>query len=367
MKIDFANLNRAYALHKEEFDSAMSEVVRASNFIMGKAMYDLEETLSRYVGVKHCISCASGTDALLLALMALDIKQGDEVITTPFTFFATAEVIALCGATPVFVDIDLSDYNIDIQKIESAITPQTKAIMPVSLYGQMADMPALLALAKKHGLKVIEDAAQSFGATYSGQKSGSYRDVGCTSFFPAKPLGCFGDGGAVFTDDDLLAEKLRSLRVHGQTGRYIHKYVGIGGRLDTIQATVLNVKMKYYESDIKGRRRLADYYNRHIESSKVIKPFEKPSYTSVWAQYTLRIDPSQRDDFQAYLTSRGIPTAIHYPKPMHLQECFQGVLAYREGDFPIAERVAKEVISLPMNPYFTEEEKAYIVEAVNGF
>jgi len=356
MNIDFANLGLAYKEHKENIDKAIAEIIDTSSFIMGAAIDRLENRLSNFINVKHSISCSSGTDALLLAMMAIDIKPGDEVITTPFTFIATAEAIAFLKAKPVFVDIDEYTYNIDVSKIESAITNKTKAIMPVSLYGQPADMDEINDLAEKYNLKVIEDAAQSFGASYKGEKSCNLSHIGCTSFFPAKPLGCFGDGGSVFTNDDDLAVKLKSMRVHGQTKRYYHKYIGIGGRLDAIQAAILDEKLKHYHKDIKNRQRVASLYTEKLESS-LLPPRVKEDRTPVWAQYSIRV--SNRDEIQKILKKEGIPTAVHYPMPLHLQECFL-YLKGKKGDFPIAERVSEEIMSLPMNPYLKEEEINYI-------
>lgn len=361
MKVDFANLNLAYQDHKEEFDLAISDVVSNSRFIMGKEVFELEKKLAEFTGSKYAISCSSGTDALILALMAIDIKPGDEVITTPFTFIATAETIAFLGAKPVFVDIDERSYNIDVTKIEEKITSKTKAIMPVSLYGQIAEMDVINSIAEKHNLVVIEDAAQSFGATYKGKQSCNTSTIGCTSFFPAKPLGCFGDGGALFTNNKDLADKIVSLRIHGQTERYYHKYVGIGGRLDNLQAAVLLVKLKYYKDDISNRQRVAEVYTKALENSSVICPSVLNNHSSVWAQYSLRVQ--NRDQFQIKLKEEGIPTAIHYPKPLHLQECFK-YLGLSKGDFPIAEKISDEIISLPMNPYLTNEEIKLVTDCV---
>lgn len=354
MKIDFANLNRQYLRYKDEIDEAIQGVIESSAFIMGDDVYALEEELKIYIGAKHAITCSSGTDALLLAMMALDLQPGDEVITTPFTFIATAETIAFLGAVPVFVDIDEDTYNIDASRIEEKITSKTKIIMPVSLYGQPADMDEINEIAKRHSLKVIEDAAQSFGAEYKGKKSCNLSDIGCTSFFPAKPLGCFGDGGAVFTNDDAMAEKIRSLRIHGQTKRYYHKYIGMGGRMDTIQAAVLRVKLRHYEEDLKKREKVAKTYTQSIHV-----PALKGDRRSAWAQFSLRVN--NRDEIQARLKAEGIPTAVHYPKPLHLQECFQ-YLGYKPGDFPIAEKVSGEIMSLPMNPDLSQDELMYILE-----
>ncbi|MCT4665863.1 MAG: DegT/DnrJ/EryC1/StrS family aminotransferase [Flavobacteriales bacterium] len=360
MKIDFANLNIAYQEHKEEFDTAIQNVVSNSQFIMGKEVTILEEKLAKFTGSKHAISCSSGTDALLLAMMAAGIKPGDEIITTPFTFIATAETIAFLGAIPVFVDIDEKTYNINPELIEEKITNKTKAIMPVSLYGQMADMDVINKIAVDHNLIVIEDAAQSFGATYKGKKSCNASTIGCTSFFPAKPLGCFGDGGALFTNDDELAEKIISMRIHGQTTRYYHKYIGMGGRLDNLQAAVLNVKMKYYDSDIANRQRVAKAYTELLKSH-VPTPFVEEHNSSVWAQYSIRV--KNREEFQAAMKEAGIPTAVHYPRPLHQQECFQ-YLNYQTGDFPISEKISQEIVSLPMNPYLTQAEIEYITSTV---
>jgi len=360
MTIDFANLQKHYRLYQEEIDAAVHAVMDKCNFIMGEEVLQLENALAAYVGVRHAITCSSGTDALQLALMAIDIAPGDEVITTPFTFIATAEMIAHLGAVPVFVDIDEATYTIDPAKIEEKITPKTKAIIPVSLYGQTADMDAINAIASKHGLIVIEDAAQSFGATYKGKKSCGLSDIGCTSFFPAKPLGCFGDGGAIFTDNDALAEKMRSLRVHGQSKRYHHRYIGIGGRLDTIQAAVLLVKLRHYETDLALRQQVARKYDAALEGKRPL-PFIAPDRTSAYAQYSIRVQ--DRDALQEELKSRGIPTAVHYPMPLHLQECF-AYLGYKKGDFPISETVANEIMSLPMNPFLTDAEIEYVAGAL---
>lgn len=363
MKIDFANLQHQHTLYQEEIESAVQAVMRKCNFIMGEEVTQLERALETFTNSQHVITCSSGTDALLLAMMALGIKSGDEVITTPFTFIATAEMIALLGAKPVFVDIDEVTYNIDPSKIEAAITNKTKAIIPVSLYGQPADLEEIQAIAHKHNLKVIIDGAQSFGSTYNGKSDSNLGDISCTSFFPAKPLGCYGDGGAVFTNDDTLAEKIKSLRLHGQSKRYQHQYIGIGGRLDTIQAAVLNVKLTHYKKDLALRQIVAQKYTSELQSKKaeIILPAVKSDRTSAWAQYSIRV--KNREDLQAKLNEQGIPTAIHYPLPLHMQECF-AYLGYQSGDFPISERIAKEIMSLPMNPYVTDKEIGYISETI---
>lgn len=364
MKIDFANLQYQHNLYKDEIEEAILKVARNCNFIMGEEVDELERSLEKFTGAKHAISCSSGTDALLLAMMALDIKPGDEIITTPFTFIATAETIAFLGAKPVFVDIDETTYNIDQSKIEAAITDKTKAIIPVSLYGQPADMDEIQVIVEKvlktknQKLYTIIDGAQSFGSIYKGKSDSNLGDISCTSFFPAKPLGCYGDGGAVFTNDNELAEKIKSLRVHGQTKRYYHKYIGMGGRLDTIQAAVLNVKLKYYEKDLALRQEVALKYNEALKNKAFILPAIRDDRTSAWAQYSIRVN--DREKLQEKLSNVGIPTAVHYPLPLHLQECF-AYLGYKEGDFPISETVANEIMSLPMNPYLSDEELDYIV------
>ncbi len=358
MKIDFANLQYQHALYQDEIEQAVIKVMRNCNFIMGEEITQLEDSLKTYTGAKHAISCSSGTDALLLAMMALDIKPGDEIITTPFTFIATAETIAFLGAKPVFVDIDELTYNIDPSKIEAVITERTKAIIPVSLYGQPADMDAIQAVAKKYSLKVILDGAQSFGSTYKGKTDSTLGDISCTSFFPAKPLGCYGDGGAIFTDDDAFAEKMKSLRLHGQSKRYHHQYIGLGGRFDTIQAAVLNVKLKYYKKDLALRQTVATRYTKALSNKNYILPMVKSDCTSSWAQYSIRVQ--NREALQMRLKEANIPTAVHYPMPLHLQECFN-YLRYEKGAFPISEKVSQEIMSLPMNPFLNEDEIMYIV------
>ena len=359
MTIDFANLQYQYQLYKTEIDEAIHSVLDKSNYIMGEEVTQLESSLEVFTGSKHAITCSSGTDALLLAMMALDIKPGDEIITTPFTFIATAETIAFLGAIPVFVDIDEKTYNIDPSKIEEKITDKTKAIMPVSLYGQPSDMDAIQDIADKHNLKVIIDGAQSFGSTYKDKTDSNLGDISTTSFFPAKPLGCFGDGGAAFTNDDVLATKMKSLRVHGQSKRYHHQYIGMGGRMDTLQCAIVNVKLKYYAKDLALRQEVASKYTIALEKKELVVPFVDSHTTSAFAQYSVRVQ--NRDEVQAKLKEQGIPTAVHYPMPLHLQECF-AYLNNKKGDFPICEQVSNEIMSLPMNPYLNNEEIEYISE-----
>ncbi|WP_107930126.1 DegT/DnrJ/EryC1/StrS family aminotransferase [Campylobacter concisus] len=359
MNIDFANLAYQHELYKDEIEKAILKVARNCNFIMGTEISEFETELEKYIDVKYAISCSSGTDAILMALMAIDIKPGDEVITTPFTFVATSEMIALLGAKPVFVDIDEKTYNIDANKIEAVITSKTKAILPVSLYGQPADMDEISKIAKKHNLKVIVDGAQSFGASFNNVKDLALGDIATTSFFPAKPLGCYGDGGAVFTNDENLAVKLKSLRLHGQSKRYHHQYIGIGGRLDTIQAAVLLVKLGHYKKDLSLRQEVASKYTDALQDKNVILPYIDSRAQSAWAQYSIRI--KNRDKVQLKLKEAGVPTAVHYPMPLHLQECFK-YLGYKSGDFPIAEMISNEIMSLPMNPYLKDVEIEFIVE-----
>ncbi|BCD67949.1 DegT/DnrJ/EryC1/StrS aminotransferase family protein [Nitratiruptor sp. YY09-18] len=362
MKIDFANLTYQYRLYKDEIDEAILKVLNHGKYIMGPEVGELEEKLCEFTNSKNAITCSSGTDALLLAMMALGIKPGDEVITTPFTFIATAETIALLGAKPVFVDIEEKSYNIDSTKIEEKITPKTKAIVSVSLYGQPSDLDEINEVVKRYNLFHIIDGAQSFGATYKGKAEAHYCDIYTTSFFPAKPLGCYGDGGAVLTNSDELAKKTKMLRVHGQNKRYHHKYIGLGARLDTMQAAVLLVKLKHYKKDLALRQEVAKKYSEQLKNVKnIILPFVKNNRTSAWAQYSIRVP--NRDELQQKLKESNIPTAVHYPMPLHMQECFQ-YLGYKKGDFPVAEKVSEEIMSLPMNPYLRGEEIHYIVDKV---
>jgi len=357
MKIDFANLQLQYQMYKDKIDSNIQAVLNKSNYILGKEVQILEQELQNFTGTKYAITCSSGTDALLLALMAIDIQPDDEIITTPFTWISTAEMIALIKARPVFVDIEPDTYNIDVNLIEAAITKKTKAIMPVSLYGQPADMDAIQTIADKYNLKVIIDGAQSFGSTYNNKTDSNLGDISTTSFFPSKPLGCYGDGGAVFTNNEECANKIKLLRVHGQNKRYHHKYIGIGGRLDTMQAAILLAKLPYFKKELKDRQKVADYYTNSL--SKILQtPVIKPNRSSAWAQYTLRV--KNRDTLQIKLKENGIPTSVFYPIPLHLQECFQ-YLRYQKGDFPISEKASKEVISIPMNPFLTNEQLDFII------
>ena len=361
MKIDFANLQYQYQRYKKDIDANIQKVLDNSNYIMGEEVQRLERELEKFTQAQHAITCSSGTDALLLALMAIDIQPGDEVITTTFSFIATAETIALMKAQPVFVDIEESTFNIDTSKIEAAITSKTKAIMPVSLYGQPADMDEINAIAKKHNLKVIIDGAQSFGATYKDQAEVHHCDIYTTSFFPSKPLGCYGDGGAVFTNNDEYAEKIKMLRLHGQNKRYQHKYIGLGARLDTIQAAILLAKIPYYAKEIGARQTVSQKYKDNMEG--IVIPHVKADRTSVWAQYTVRV--KNREHVQGELMAANVPTAVHYPMPLHLQECFQ-CLGLKQGDYPVSEHASEEVMSIPMNSFLVEKEIRHVCQAIKS-
>ncbi len=360
--MQFIDLKKQYSIIENEILASIKNVLDHGQYIMGPEIAQLERQLADFIGVKHAIVNSSGTDALLMALMALEIQPGDEVITTPFSFFATAEVISLCQAKPVFVDIDPLTYNMDPNKLEAAITSKTKAIMPVGLYGQCADHDEINAIAAHYGIPVIEDAAQSFGATYKGKYSCALSTIGCTSFFPSKPLGGYGDSGACFTNDDVLAQKLIEIRIHGQNARYCHNRIGINGRMDTIQAAVLIEKLKLFPDEIIMRQRVAKAYDQ-ILSPLVKTPFVHSYNTSVYAQYTIEV--SNRDAFQKAMQESGIPTAVHYPVPLH-QQTAMAYLGYKMGDFPHAEYASSRVISLPMHPYLQEAEQIKIVTAVKS-
>lgn len=363
--IPFIDLRAQYQALKPQIQERINRVLEHGQYIMGPEVKELEDKLSAYVGVKHCITASSGTDTLLIAMMALGIGPGDEVVTTPFTFIATGEMIALLGATPVFVDIDPRTYNIDPGKIEARITPKTKAIMPVSLYGQCAEMDEINAIADQHGLPVIEDGAQSFGATYKGRKSCALSTIGSTSFFPSKPLGAYGDGGALFTNDDALAKAMREIRVHGQDRRYHHPRIGINGRLDTLQAAIVLAKFERFEWEVEQRQKVGAGYTAMLKEScaNVIPPYIKPHNTSVFAQYTIQVD--DRDAVAKRLNDEGVPTAVHYPVPLHLQPAF-APFGFSADDFPVSMEVAKRVISLPMGPDLDSMAQHRIVAAIDA-
>ncbi len=366
--MDFIDLKTQYRQLKPSIDARIAKVLEHGQYILGPEVSELEQRLADYVGARHCVGVASGTDALLIALMALGVGPGDEVVTVPFTFFATAEVIALLGAKPVFVDIDRRSYNMDPALLEAAITPRTRAIMPVSLYGQCPDVDAINAVAARHGLPVIEDGAQSFGATYKGKRSCGLTTIGATSFFPSKPLGCYGDGGALFTDDEAHARLFREIRVHGQDRRYHHPRLGLCGRLDSIQAAVLLAKLETFDQEVAARARIGARYAELIGArfgrgpqAAVQAPEVEAFNTSVFAQYTVEVD--HREIAETRMKQHGVPTAVHYPVALHMQPVFAH-LGHAEGDFPLSEAAARRVMSLPMHPYLTEAQQAQVVEAL---
>jgi UDP-2-acetamido-2-deoxy-ribo-hexuluronate aminotransferase len=356
--MEFVDLKTQYSVIKESVDARIRGVLAHGQYTLGPEVRQLETKLAGRTGSKHCVSCASGTDALLIALMALGISPGDEVVTSPFTFVATVEMIVMLGATPVLVDIDARSYNLDPARLAAAITPHTRAVMPVSLYGQCADFDAIQAAAGD--LPIVEDAAQSFGATYKGRPSCNLSAIGCTSFFPSKPLGAYGDGGACFTNDDRLAAIMLEIRNHGQASRYRHVRLGFNGRMDTIQAAVLLAKLEVFEKELLLRSEVAERYRERL-AGIAEPPFIAKENRSVYAQYTLEVD--NREGVARALKDEGIPTAIHYPAPAHLQPAFRG-LGYSSGDFPKAERASGRVLSLPMHPYLKAEDQDRICDAL---
>lgn len=360
--MEFIDLKTQYATYRDEIDSRMRAVLEHGRFIMGPEIAECEAALNDYCGTRHCISVSSGTASLEIALRALGIGPGDEVVTVPFTWISSAEVIPLVGATPVFVDIEPVSFNMDLEQLESAITPRTKAILPVCLFGQLPDMERLNAIASRHNIAVIEDAAQSFGATQSGKKSCNTSTIGSTSFFPAKPLGCFGDGGALFTNDDELAERMRAIRTHGGTQRHHHTLVGTNGRFDTLQAAVILAKLPHFEDEVQARGQIGARLSEALRDVCVV-PEVIAGNTHVYAQYTVRL--TDRDRVAAELKQKGIPTAVYYPKCLHEQPVFAD-LGYRWGDFPVSEQASREVLSLPMHPFLTESHQDQIVNAVKS-
>ncbi len=355
--IDFIDLRAQQARIKAEIDAGIQRVLAHGQFILGPEVAELEQRLAAYVGAKHCISCANGTDALQIALMALGIGPGDEVIMPGFTYIATAETAAILHAKPVYVDVDPRTYLIDPAGLEAAITPRTKAIVPVSLYGQCADFDAINEIAGRHGIPVIEDAAQSFGATYKGRRSCHLTTIACTSFFPSKPLGCYGDGGAMFTDDDALATAMRQIARHGQDRRYHHVRVGMNSRLDTLQAAILLPKLAILDEEIRQRQLVAAAYARQLPEVGIEPPFVEAHNISVYAQYTIRVE--DRDALRERLSEAGVPTAVHYPLPLNRQPAVEDLGAH----LPIGDRAAREVLSLPMHPYLSDAQVAHIADA----
>ncbi len=369
--IPMVDLKGQYAKIKTEVDAAVLEVLESSAFINGPSVKAFQESLEQYLGVKHVIPCGNGTDALQIAMMALGLKPGDEVITSNFTFIATAEVIALLGLKPIVVDVDLDTFCLDPESVKKSITPNTKAIVPVHLFGQCAPMDELLQIAKEHNLFVIEDNAQAIGANYTSStgeyKAGTIGDIGCTSFFPSKNLGCYGDGGAIFTNNDELANKMRQIANHGMTKRYYHDFVGVNSRLDSVQAAILNIKLKHLDTYNQSRRNAADGYSKELDSiDGIIVPKIADYSTHVFHQYTLRVTNGKRDELQAYLTEKGVPAMIYYPVPLHEQKAYKDE-RYKSGDFPITEQLAREVISLPMHSELTNDTIHIITQHIKEF
>lgn len=357
--IEFIDLKAQQARLKDKIEAGIQNVLTHGQYILGPEVKELEEKLAAYVGAKYCITCANGTDALQIAQMAFGIGPGDEVITPGFTYIATAETVAILGATPVYVDVNPNTYNLDAEQLEAAITPRTKAIIPVSLYGQCADFDAINAIAAKYNIPVIEDAAQSFGATYKGRKSCNLTTVACTSFFPSKPLGCYGDGGAIFTNDDELAKVIRQIARHGQDRRYHHIRVGMNSRLDTLQAAILLPKLEILDEEMQARQRVAETYTKLFNEAGVnTTPCIEAHNQSAWAQYTIQVE--NRDDVQAKLKEQGIPTAVHYPIPLNKQPA----VANANVSLPVGDAIAERVMSLPMHPYLTAEAQEKIVAAL---
>jgi UDP-2-acetamido-2-deoxy-ribo-hexuluronate aminotransferase len=359
-KIEFVDLKTQYAALREEIARRMQRVLDHGQYIMGPEVAELEAALAAHCGARHCVTVASGTEALLISLMALGLEPGDEVVTTPFTFAATAETIVLLGGVPVWVDIEPDTCNIDAAKIEAAITPRTKAILPVSLYGQVADMDEINAIGVRHGLPVIEDAAQSYGAAYKGRRSGNLSTLACTSFFPSKPLGCYGDGGAIFTSDDALAQAAREIRVHGQSARYTHTRVGVGGRMDTLQCAIVLAKLGRLDWELARRREIGARYHERLAGLDLRTLAVRPDRDSVWGQYTVRVP--RRAEVQAALAAVGVPTAVHYPRPLHRQPAYA-----RFGDTnacPASIAAADEVLSLPMSPDLADADFERVVQAL---
>lgn len=368
-KIQMVDLQTQYLQIKQDIDRGIQEVIDAAAFIKGPKVSEFQQHLEAYTGAKHVIPVGNGTDALQIALMALGLKPGDEVITPTFTFIATAEVVALLGLTPVVVDVDWATMNISVDAIRRAITPRTKAIVPVHLFGQCADMEAILELAREHNLYIVEDACQAIGAKYTFSdghtlQAGTIGHIGCTSFFPSKNLGCYGDGGAIFTGDDDLAAKMRAIANHGCFVRYHHDFVGVNSRLDSIQAAILDAKLPHLNEYIAARQAAAAYYDHAFSGNKhILVPEHEPQSTHVYHQYTLRLIDVDRDALKAHLQEKGIPAMVYYPVPLHMQKAYQDP-RYKEGDFPVAERLAACVLSLPMHTCLDEEQLKYITDSV---
>lgn len=357
--MQFINLVAQQDRIKNKLNANIQKVLAHGQYILGPEVHELEEKLSEYTGAKYCITCANGTDALQIAQMAFDIGPGDEVITPGFTYIATAETVAVLGAKPIYVDINPRTYNLDVEQLEAAINPRTKAIIAVSLYGQCADFDAINAIAAKYNIPVIEDAAQSFGASYKGKKSCNLTTVACTSFFPSKPLGCYGDGGAIFTNDEALATIMRQIARHGQDRRYHHIRVGVNSRLDTLQAAILLPKLEILDEEMQARQRVAETYNQlFTEAGITTIPFIEAHNQSAWAQYTIQVN--NRDEVQAKLKEQGIPTTVHYPIPLNKQPA----VADSNAALPVGDAVAERVMSLPMHPYLKIEDQKKVVNGL---
>lgn len=362
MKIHMVDTHNQYLKIKDEIDRAILEVIDSSQFIMGPAVKEFERNIETYLGCKHAIGCASGTDALQIAMMALNINPGDEIITSPFTFVATTETIAILGAVPVYADIDEKSFNIDVSKIEERITAKTKAIMPIHLYGQPAEMESIMEIAGKYNLFVIEDAAQALGAEYKNRKACTIGHINCISFYPSKNLGAFGDAGMVTTNDSEIAENARMITTHGSRKKYFHEVLGVNSRLDSIQAAVLNVKLKYLDQYCLSRQNAANKYSQRL-GSLFSPPYVLPHVKHIYHQYSIRVH--KRDALQKYLSDNGIPSMIYYPVPLHMQKAYR--YHYNEGDFPVSELIAREIISLPMHTELTDEQIDYICSHIMKF
>lgn len=365
MKVPLLDLKPQYAQIKEKILPEIIDIIESQGFILGPRVEKLEKEMSHYIGTQYSLGCSSGTDALLLALMALDIKSGDEVITTPYTFFATAGSIARAGATAKFVDIEPDTFLMRVDQIEQAITPMTKAIMPVHLFGQCVDMKPLMEIAKKHNLKVIEDAAQAIGSRYNDVQAGAFGDAGCFSFFPSKNLGCFGDGGLVSTNNNKLYERLKGLRVHGGQTQYQHLEVGLNARLDALQAAVVSVKLPYLDSWSEGRRHNARHYDKLFSgNTKIVTPTEKDGRYHIYNQYVIRVE--NRDALKSYLSEKEIGCSVYYPLPLHQQPCFSS-FGYKKGDFPESELASETTLALPIYPNLADEQIEFVANTVNDF
>jgi UDP-2-acetamido-2-deoxy-ribo-hexuluronate aminotransferase len=370
--IEMVDLFGQYEKIQQKIDDAVLNVIRSTNYINGPEVKNFQKNLENYLQVKHVIPCANGTDALQIALMALDLKPGDEVITTSFTYIATVEVIALLQLTPIFVEVNPDTFNMDVVALKNAITSKTKAIVPVHLYGQCADMEKIIAIAKEHHIPIVEDTAQAIGAVYTfsngtQKKAGTIGEIGCTSFFPSKNLGCYGDGGALFTNNDDLAEKIRMIANHGQSKKYYHDSIGVNSRLDSIQAAILNVKLEHLDEYADARNKVADYYNQAFNNIKGIQtPKTASNSTHVYHQYTLKLNGIDRDALKNHLENNHIPANIYYPVPVHLQKGYS-YLGYKKGDMPLTEKLCETVISLPIHTEMTEDQLAYITKTLTSF